>query len=114
MKTMIPALLATLLMTSAPAVGGARSFTIANGTGAGLSGLAIHRFGTSDWQPLTASIAPGAQSPIQFSDADCAFDIRATLAGGGTATWSGVNLCEAKIVTLKRDEKSRSLWVECD
>ena len=39
---------------------------------------------------------------MRFSDADCAFDIRAKLAGDGEAVWSGVNLCEVSRVTLRR------------
>ena len=33
--------------------------------------------------------------------------------GGGTAVWSGVNLCEAKAVTLNRNE-SGAAWVDYD
>ena len=104
---------ATALGT-APAVAGAGSFVLVNGTDSNLSDLAIRRFGTDDWTALAVAPAAGARGPVEFSNPDCAFDIRGTLGGGQAVVWSGVNLCEAKIVTLKRDEKSRSLWVEYD
>jgi hypothetical protein len=103
-----------LSLASAPAAADAGSFVLVNGTDRNLSELAIRSFGGQDWTPLGLAPAAGARGPVEFSNPDCAFDIRGTLAGGQTVVWSGVNLCEAKIVTLKRDEKSRSLWVEYD
>jgi len=50
---------------------------------------------------------------MKFSDPDCAFDIRATVAGAGSVTWAGVNLCGAKSVTLNRDG-SAGAWVDYD
>lgn len=107
------AALGALSLGSAPAVAEAGSFVLVNGTDSSLSDLAIRRFGTEDWSALGIAPAAGARGPVEFSNPDCAFDIRGSL-GGQTVVWSGVNLCEAKIVTLKRDEKSRSLWVEYD
>ena len=42
---------------------------------------------------------------MKFTDPDCAFDIRANVAGAGPVTWAGVNLCDVKSVTLKRDDR---------
>jgi hypothetical protein len=107
-------LAATLLAVApAPAMAGAGSFTIVNATGHDITALSIRRFGTSGWQSLTAAPRAGARGAVAFEDADCAFDIQATLAGGITAIWSGVNLCEAKAVTLNRIE-SGAVWVDYD
>lgn len=92
---------------SAPALAGASNFMLVNGTSKGLAQVAIRRAGTNDWKPLPA---PG---PVQFSDPDCAFDIRATVEGSGPVTWTGINLCDVKSVTLKRDETAGA-WVDYD
>ena len=95
----------------APALARAGSFVLVNRTNVNLSDLAIRRYGTQEWKGLALAPASGAQGPVEFDDPDCAFDIRAS-AGGNQLVWSGVNLCEAKIVTLRRNEKSGALWVD--
>jgi hypothetical protein len=50
---------------------------------------------------------------MKFSDPDCAFDIRADVAGKGPITWAGVNLCGAKSVTLNHGA-SAGAWVDYD
>jgi len=97
----------------APALAGAGNFTVVNATGLNISSLSIRRYGTNSWQPLSAAPPAGARGVVQFSDDDCAFDIQAKLAGGPTAVWSGVNLCDAKAVTLNRNA-SGALWVDYD
>ena len=105
--------LALLFVTAAPAfAAGASTFNLVNGTSGALGDLSIRRAGTSDWKPLGTAPAAGAQGAIKFSDPDCAFDIRAT-SGGSPVTWTGVNLCGAKSVTLKRDETAGA-WVDYD
>ena len=104
---------AVLAGTSVPAVAGASSFTVINATGGGLSELAIRRTGTDNWQALSAAPAAGASSSVAFSDPDCAFDLRATVAGGGTAIWGGVNLCGTNRLTLRR-RASGETWVDYD
>jgi hypothetical protein len=102
-------LFAALVVTAAPALAaGASNFTLVNGTGGALGGLSIRRVGTNDWKPL----AQGAGGAVQFSDPDCAFDLRATV-GGSPVTWGGVNLCGVKSVTLKHDA-SAGAWVDYD
>ena len=109
MNRMILAVLAGAAMAapSAPLFAGASNFKLVDGTAKGLSDVAIRRAGTNEWKPL------GAPGPIQFSDPDCAFDIRATVSGSGPVTWAGINLCDAKSVILKRDE-SAGPWVDYD
>jgi hypothetical protein len=97
----------------APALAGAGNFTVVNATGLDIAALSIRRFGTDSWKGLPASPPAGARGEIQFADDDCAFDIQAKLAGGATAVWSGVNLCDAKAVTLNRSA-SGAVWVEYD
>ncbi|WP_309661527.1 hypothetical protein [Sphingomonas sp.] len=104
---------ALLAAAPGPAMAGAGNFTIVNATGRDITALAIRRFGTTAWQPLGAAPKAGARGTVQFSDADCAFDIQGTLAGGVNAVWSGVNLCEAKSVTLNRSD-SGAAWVDYD
>jgi hypothetical protein len=106
------ALAAAAIAAASPApalAGGASNFTLNNGTGAGISQVVIRRAGSEDWKP----IAPGAGGAVQFNDPDCAFDIRANVAGAGPTTWAGINLCGAKSVTLKRDP-SVGVWVDYD
>jgi hypothetical protein len=105
---------AALLLTAAsPALAGASGFTLVNGTGAQLADVSITRSGTQQWAALGAAPAAGARSPVSFSNPDCAFDLRANVAGVGPVTWAGVNLCDVKSVTLKRDE-SAGAWVDYD
>ena len=107
MKSLV-CLAVLLAATSSPALAGASNFTLVNGTNGGLSGLSIRRSGTNDWKPLTQ----GAGGAVQFSDPDCAFDIKASV-GGTAVTWAGVNLCGAKSVTLHRDAATGA-WVDYD
>ena len=106
--------LAFLLALSASATAAyadASPFTLVNQTGAALSGVSIRRAGTNDWKPLGAAPAPGAGAQVNFTNPDCAFDIRANVAGAGVVTWAGVNLCDVKSVILNRDA-SAGAWVD--
>jgi hypothetical protein len=107
--------LAAVLLTGlpAPAMAGAGNFSVVNATGADITALSIRRFGTGDWKPLAAAPRAGARGSVNFNDTDCAFDIQGKLVGGVTAVWSGVNLCEAKAVTLNRND-SGATWVDYD
>ncbi len=111
----IPLLIATAIGLSlpAPAIAGASSFSVINAAGADMSGLAIRRVGSGQWQPLGVSAPNGKSAAVSFSSPDCAFDLRATLAGGATVTWAGVNLCDVKLVTLRRNAAGFA-WVDYD
>jgi hypothetical protein len=111
MKTF--AIIALLLVCGSPALAGASRFDLVNGTGVPMADVSIARSGTHDWKPLGASPAAGARAQVNFSNPDCAFDIRANVAGAGPVTWAGVNLCDVKSVTLKRDS-SAGAWVDYD
>ena len=101
------------LSASPAAAGGASDFLLVNGTNGSLADLSISRAGSSDWKPLGQAPSAGAQAALKFKDPDCAFDIRANVQGAGPVTWTGVNLCGAKSVTLNRDG-SAGAWVDYD
>ena len=113
MKRALTFAAALTALAPAPALADASSFTLVNATAANMTSVQIRRAGTQAWKPLGVSPAAGASGAVQFSDPDCAFDIEASLAGDGTVVWSGVNLCEAKIVKLNRND-SGALWVDYD
>jgi hypothetical protein len=93
--------------STTPAFADATNFKLVDGTGAGVTQVTIRRAGTTEWRSL------GPPGPVKFSDPDCAFDIQATVPGSGPVTWAGVNLCDVKSVTLKRDETAGT-WVDYD
>jgi hypothetical protein len=103
-----------LLLGAAPAfAGGAAGFTLVNGTGGALADLSIRRAGSTDWKSLGSAPAAGARGSVAFTDPDCAFDLRATVPGMGPVTWTRVNLCDVKSVTLQRDATAGA-WVDYD
>ena len=106
--------IAALMFAAAPqpALGaGAANFTLVNGTGQPVSNVAIRRTTTNSWTSIPAAPPSGARADVQFTDPDCAFDIRATLAGIGEVVWTGINLCGTKAVILNRNGKG-VLWVD--
>lgn len=115
MRSVSLPLLLTLsgLSLAVPALAGAGSFTIVNGAGADIATLSIRRVGGGSWQALDVAPPSGKAAGVQFANPDCAFDLRATLAGGATVTWPGVNLCDVKLVTLRRNAAGFA-WVDYD
>jgi hypothetical protein len=116
MKRLIStALAAVLIASSAPAFAQATNFTLVNNTDIAFSAMKVRRFGTDQWLPLVVQPLPvaksGGQGAVQFTDQDCAFDLQATLPDGRIVVWSGVNLCDAKVVTLNRSANGE-LWVD--
>jgi len=97
----------------ASALSGATHFMLVNGTDSPMGSVSIRHFRTGAWQALTVSPGPGGRIAVSFKDEDCAFDIRANLAGKDPVIWSGVNVCEAKAVILHRDG-SGAAWVDYD
>ena len=116
MKTLFTIGIAALVCTAPlPALAQASSFTLVNKTAIDFSAMKARRVGTDAWLPLTVAPTPvaksGGQGAVQFSDPDCAFDLQATLPDGRLVVWKGVNLCEAKVVTLNQSA-SGDLWVD--
>jgi hypothetical protein len=112
-RLVLAAAAASISVLPAPALAGASNFTVVNATGFDIAGLSIRRFGTQAWKVLGTTPAAGGRAVVEFGDEDCAFDIQARLSGGATAVWSGVNLCDAKAVTLNRSATG-ALWVDYD
>lgn len=114
MKRLIASLLAAAIFAQpASALAGAGNFTLVNRTGSNITALQIRRVGTTAWQPLGGNPAAGSRTAVAFADPDCAFDIQARMADGKSATFNGVNLCDATVVTLNRGP-SGDLWVDYD
>ena len=114
MKRLVaPLLAAAIAVWPLPASAAAGNFTLVNRTGVNISSLQIRRVGTTAWQPISGSPASGARVAVAFANPDCAFDIRATLTGGESATFTGVNLCDVTVVTLNRGANG-ALWVDYD
>jgi hypothetical protein len=114
-KALAVALAALAVASSAPGLADATNFTIVNNTDIDFSALKARRFGTKQWMPLAVNPVPVAKSggsgAVQFSNQECAFDLEATLPDGRLVVWSGVNLCDAKVVSLNRSA-SGDLWVD--
>ena len=112
-KLVARALILTSLVLAAPAASAPKGFSIVNNTGAALRELALRRVGDRAWQPVAVAAAAGSTARVDFTEKDCAYDLRATVAGVGQIVWSGVNLCEVERVTLNRDPTGRH-WVDYD
>ena len=114
MKRFAAVIIAALVaMTPVPALADAGNFTLVNKTGSDIASLSIRRVGTAQWTPLGGTPANGSRTAVAFANPDCAFDIRATLVDGKSATFSGINLCDVTMVTLNRGP-SGDLWVDYD
>ena len=112
MKQMLTALAAVAaLVSGAPAAAGAGNFTLVNATDAAFTAVAVRRVGTEAWRPLPVAVSPRARAAVIFSDPDCAFDVRATIAGLGPVIWPRVNLCEVTALTLNRSAAG-AVWAE--
>ena len=113
------AIIAAVLMAAAPAPAAAAqaaNFTLVNNTDIAFTAMMARRYGTQQWMPLAVRPVPVAsrgRGAVEFSDPDCAFDLQATLPDGRVVVWSGVNLCDAKVVTLNRDSNG-VLWIDYD
>lgn len=117
MKTSLAILVAALVAAApGPAPAQATNFTLVNNTDIPFTALMARRYRTQQWMPLVVNPVPVAsrgRGAVEFSDQDCAFDLQATLPDGRVVVWSGVNLCDAKVVTLNRDANG-VLWIDYD
>lgn len=116
-KTLALAIAALACAIPAPLAAQATNFTLVNNTDISFTGLMARRFGTQSWAPLTVAPLPlprsGGRGAVAFTNPDCAFDLQAILPDGRMVVWSGVNLCDAKVVTLNRGPGGE-LWVDYD
>lgn len=102
-----------LFLLVLPAAALAADVVVVNQTGFAITALSVRPYGGSGWQPVEGALSPGARRSITGQGETCAFDIRAKLAGGGEASWAGVNFCETKVVTLNR-RPDGTAWVDYD
>lgn len=101
------------LLLVAPAAALAADVVVINQTGSAISSMSVRPFGGSTWQPVDGALSVGARRSVSAQGETCAFDIRAKLAGDGEATWSGINFCETKAVTLNR-RPDGTTWADYD
>lgn len=95
---MLRAFLLALLLSQPSA------FTLVNGTRAPLEDIrAKLTNGQGDWRPLgPGRLSPGARGAVApLGGEDCAFDVEAR-SGPGVVRWSGVNLCDVRVVVLNQ------------
>lgn len=113
MRTMILSLAGALALALAgPAPAAPGSIAIVNGTGADITAMSVRRVGTQSWAKIPIAVASGKTASAPLNDPDCAFDLRVTLSNGEDVTFSGVNLCEVKLLTLRRS--GATAWVDYD
>lgn len=94
------------------AVAAPTTIALVNATGADVSALEVRRSGTREWASVPYRAASGSSGGVTFDLADCSWDLKLTLAGGAALTYNNVNLCEAKLVTLR--QKDGVAWVDFD
>lgn len=102
-----------LFLATIPAAALGADIVVANQTGSAIVSMSVRPFGGKEWQPVDGALSLGARRSISGEGNTCAFDIKAKLAGGGEASWSGVNFCETKVVTLNR-RPDGTAWVDYD
>lgn len=107
--------MAGVLLLLAAALSEPGPFVLANGAGSALEDLSIRASdGRSEWRTLGAgrlSLGARASMPAPAQQL-CAYDLRARVEGTLT-TWSSVNLCDVRSVTLNR-RSDGTLWVDYD
>ena len=102
-----------LALAAAPAAALAADISVVNQTGSAFTGIEVRAQGGKGWEPLSGGLGNGARRTMTGKGDDCLFDIRAKLAGDGQATWSDINFCEAKAVTLSR-RSDGTTWADYD
>lgn len=100
------------LFLTVPALAAPGSITVVNGTDAPLRQLEIRAVGKG-WAPLATGLSPGARATVSLDGDDCAYDVRGSVAGGGSVAWNRLNLCEVNSVTLNRRADGAS-WADYD
>jgi hypothetical protein len=102
-----------LLLATAPTAAFAADIAVVNQSGSAFTGIEVRAQGGKAWEPLSGGLGNGARRTLSGKGDNCLFDIRAKLAGDGQATWSDVNFCEAKAVTLSR-RSDGTTWADYD
>lgn len=100
-------LLAAVVSTPGP-------YSLVNGTGTTITALSIRAAdGRGNWRVIGGPFVAGQRSAMPSPGGElCAFDFRAKV-DGAEFTWSSVNLCDVRNVTLNR-RPDGTLWVDYD
>ena len=112
MPKVLTALSLLALASPAWAGPGAGNFNLVNGTSGALGTVSISRTGAKSGSRLV-QFRPQALLRPYNSRIPIAPLTSARKVGGKAVTWAGVNLCDVKSVTLKRDD-SAGAWVDYD
>ena len=103
---------ASLLFMTAAALAAPPTLSIVNATGADIIVMEVRRVGGKSWKSVSLTAPAGKAASAAFADPDCAFDLKVALSNGESVTFSGVNLCDAKLLTLRRT--GTTAWVDYD
>lgn len=104
-------ILAALTLTiAAPVAAAPATVALVNATGSDISAMDARRSGTTSWSAVPFSARSGESGAATFDTEDCAWDLRITVAGGGTFVYRNVNICEAQLLTLRR--KDGVAWID--
>ena len=95
-----------------PGIAAEPVIAVVNATGFDIRDTAIRRVGTDVWKPVSLAVGSGQRGSLRTNEPDCAYDIRATLAGGQQVVFSRVNLCGVKLLTLQK--RGETVWVDYD
>ncbi len=88
------------------------SVPVVNGTGADIQSVEVRDGPRGSWSGSAMRASNGARTSWSFDNDRCAYDLKVTLAGGESVTFSGVNPCDARQLTLRRNGASG--WVDYD
>ena len=88
------------------------SVTVVNGLGADIRSVEMRNAARGTFAPAPFASASGGRSGWSFDNELCAYDLRVTLANGDVVNFAGVNPCDARLLTLKRNGATG--WVDYD
>lgn len=106
-STMASAYILLIAAAMSPAAVG-----VVNGTGADIRSVEVRDSARGNWTGSAMRASDGARTNWSFDDERCAYDLKVTLLNGDTVVFSGVNPCDAKQLTLRRN--GANAWVDYD
>lgn len=112
MKSDLRLITALMAVIAAPVMAAPATLAFVNATGSDIVAMEGRKTGSAPWGAVPYAARSGASGSATFDDEDCAWDLRVTLEAGGTITYPNVNLCEAQLLTLRRQDGVA--WVDYD
>ncbi len=88
------------------------SVEVVNGMGADIRSVVVRDSAGGEWAPSPLRASQGARVTWNYDDERCAFDLSVTLSSGEVVSFGGVNPCDARMLTLKRNGATG--WVDYD